>query len=155
VKKGRELVHGTCVALGKRGALLRGPSGAGKSDLALRFLALSGEGEERPLLVADDQVFIERDGAGALVASAPATIAGKIEVRGLGIIEVPSRAQAELALVCDLVGGEEVPRMPPEPEERTVIAGVPVRVLKLNPFEPSAPLKLKMALLWAARDLPN
>ncbi len=155
MKKGRELVHGTCVALGKRAALLRGPSGAGKSDLALRFLALSGEGEDRPLLVADDQVFVALNGSGELVASVPATIAGKIEVRGLGIIEVPAVAQARLTLVCDLVKGEEVPRMPSHPWERTVIAGVPVALIKLDPFEASAPLKLKMALLWAARDLPN
>ncbi len=112
-------------------------------------------GEHRPLLVADDQVFVAPNGNGALVASAPATIAGKIEVRGLGIVDVPSLAEAELTLVCDLVGGEDVPRMPPEPWERIVIAGVPVRMLKLDPFQPSAPLKLKMALLWADGDLPK
>jgi len=151
----RELVHGTCVALGRRAALLRGPSGAGKSDLALRFLALFGEDGEKALLVADDQVFVGSNGSGELMASAPPTIAGKIEVRGLGIIEVPTVAEARLALVCDLVAPKEVPRMPPEPAERTVIAGVPLRVLKLDPFEASAPLKLKMALLWATRDVPN
>ena len=151
----RELVHGTCVALGKRAALLRGPSGAGKSDLALRFLALSGEDGEKALLVADDQVFVGSNGSGELVASAPPTIAGKIEVRGLGIIEVPTLAEARLTLVCDLVGTKEVPRMPPHPWERTVIAGVPVPLIKLDPFEASAPAKLKMALLWATRDLPN
>jgi HPr kinase/phosphorylase len=150
-----ELVHGTCVALGTRAALLRGPSGAGKSDLALRFLALSEEGRDKPMLVADDQVFVAPNGDGALVASAPSSIAGKIEVRGLGIVEVPAVAEAGLMLVCDLVGAKEVPRMPPHPWERTVIAGVPVKLIKLDPFEPSAPLKLKMALLWAARDLPN
>ena len=37
----------------------------------------------------------------------------------------------------------------------TLIAGVAVRHLRLAPFEPSAPLKLKMALLWADRDLPK
>ncbi|MGH6749128.1 MAG: HPr kinase/phosphorylase [Methyloceanibacter sp.] len=151
----RELVHGTCVALGKRAALLRGPSGAGKSDLALRFLALSGEDGEKALLVADDQVFVGSNGSGELVASAPPTIAGKIEVRGLGIIEVPTLAEARLTLVCDLVGTKEVPRLPPHPWERTVIAGVPVPLIKLDPFEASAPAKLKMALLWATRDLPN
>ena len=155
MKEARELVHGTCVALGKRAALLRGPSGAGKSDLALRFLALPGDGEHRPLLVADDQVFVTPNGNGELVASAPHTIAGKIEVRGVGIVEVPSLAQAEVTLVCDLVGAGDVPRLPPEPWERTVIAGVRVRRLKLDPFEPSAPLKLKMALLWAGGDIPK
>jgi HPr kinase/phosphorylase len=151
----RELVHGTCVALGTRAALLRGPSGAGKSDLALRFLALTGEGGDRPLLVADDQVVLTPNGNGALVASAPSSIAGKIEVRGLGIIEVPASAEARLTLVCDLVGTKEVPRMPSHPWERTMIAGIPVTLIKLDPFEASAPVKLKLALLWAERDVPN
>jgi serine kinase of HPr protein (carbohydrate metabolism regulator) len=152
---GRELVHGTCVALGRRGALLRGGSGAGKSDLALRFLALPGDGEFKPLLVADDQVAVEATGKGRLLASPPTTIAGKIEIRGLGIVAVPYLAEAELVLVCDLVNDRDVPRMPPEPWERTEIAGRVVPALKLAPFELSAPLKLKMALLLAAPDNPN
>ena len=151
----RELVHGTCVALGRRGALLRGSPGSGKSDLALRFMALPGEGEFQPLLVADDQVWVEAGANRALLASSPETIAGKIEVRGLGIVDVPFLAQAQLVLVCDLVGAKDAPRMPPEPWERTVIAGLPVPALKLAPFEASAPLKLKMALLQAAPDNVN
>jgi HPr kinase/phosphorylase len=151
----RELVHGTCVALGTRAALLRGPSGAGKSDLALRFLALTGEGGDPPLLVADDQVVLTPNGNGELVASAPSSIAGKIEVRGLGIIEVPARAEARLTIVCDLVGTKEVPRTPSHPWERTMIAGIPIKLIKLDPFEASAPVKLKLALLWAERDVPN
>ena len=61
-----ELVHGTCVALGRTAALLRGPSGSGKSDLALRFLFLARRGPaalEAPILVADDQVCLIRSGA--------------------------------------------------------------------------------------------
>jgi serine kinase of HPr protein (carbohydrate metabolism regulator) len=154
LKEARELVHGTCVALGRRGALLRGRPGSGKSDLALRFLALAGEGGLKPALVADDQVLVQV-GSNRLLASPPGTIAGKIEVRGLGILAVPYLAQAELVLVCDLVNDEDVPRMPPEPWDRTEIAGRPVPALKLAPFEPSAPLKLKMALLLAAPDNPN
>jgi serine kinase of HPr protein (carbohydrate metabolism regulator) len=155
LRAGRELVHGTCVALGRRGALLRGGSGAGKSDLALRFLALTGDGELRPILVADDQVFVEANGKGQLLAWPPQTIAGKIEIRGLGIVAVPYLPQAELVLVCDLVNEEDVPRMPPEPWDRTEIAGRLLPALKLAPFELSAPLKLKMALLLAAPDNPN
>ena len=154
MKEARELVHGTSVALGRRAVLLRGEPGSGKSDLALRFMALPGEGELQPRLVADDQVWIEASSDGALVVSAPETIAGKIEVRGLGIVTVPFLAKARLVLVCDLVQGKDVPRMPPHPWERTVIAGVPVPVLKLDPFELSAPLKLKMALLLAAPEQP-
>ncbi len=155
MREGRELVHGTCVALGRRGALLRGESGSGKSDLALRFLALAGDGELRPVLVADDQVFVEPNGKGQLLASPPKTIAGKIEIRGLGIVAVPYLSEAELVLVCDLVSGNDVPRLPVEPWERTEIAGRLVPALKLAPFELSAPLKLKMALLLAAPDNPN
>jgi HPr kinase/phosphorylase len=152
LKEARELVHGTCVAFGRRAALLRGSPGSGKSDLALRFMALPGEGEFRPRLVADDQVWVEAKADGSLVASPPEAIAGKIEVRGLGIVDVPFLAEAQLVLACDLVSDKDVPRMPAEPWERTVIAGVPVPALKLAPFELSAPLKLKMALFLAVPE---
>jgi HPr kinase/phosphorylase len=147
-----ELVHGTCVALGNHAALLRGDSGCGKSDLALRFLALPGDGELRPALVADDQVWVEGTGDDLATASAPGTIGGMIEVRGLGIAEMPFVAEVPLVLVCDLVEAEAVPRMPSDPWERTKIAGVEIALLKLSPFEASAPLKLKMALLLASEQ---
>jgi HPr kinase/phosphorylase len=142
------------VAFGTDAALLRGPSGAGKSDLALRFLALPGENDLSPQLVADDQVWVEAGGDGMLTVTAPETILGKIEIRGLGIVTMPYSAEARLVLVCDLANSEDVPRMPPDPWERTEIAGVAVPLLKLSPFEPSAPLKLKMALLSAASNRP-
>jgi HPr kinase/phosphorylase len=138
------------VALGDRGALLRGDSGSGKSDLALRFLALPDEGELIARLVADDQVWVETKEGDQVVASAPASIAGKIEVRGLGITEMPFLAEVPLMLVCDLVEGDQVPRMPPDPWAKTMIAGVPLPSLKLSAFEASAPLKLRIALLHAA-----
>jgi serine kinase of HPr protein (carbohydrate metabolism regulator) len=155
LKEAHELVHGTCVSLGRHGVLLRGPSGAGKSDLALRFMALPGEGRLRPQLVADDQVLVAANAKRALLASAPAAIAGKIEVRGLGIVEMPFLPEAELVLVCDLVSLEDVPRMPPEAAQSITIAGIPLPTLTLAPFEASAPLKLKMALLRAAPDNAN
>ena len=155
MKQARELVHGTCVALGRRGVLLRGGAGSGKSDLALRFMALPSEGALCPGLVADDQVYVTANPDGTLTASAPPTIAGKIEVRGLGIMPVPFLPEAELVLVCDLAGSNDVPRMPPELEKTTVLAGVPLPTLRLAPFEASAPLKLKMALLRATPDNAN
>jgi serine kinase of HPr protein (carbohydrate metabolism regulator) len=148
------LVHGTCVALGRRGALLRGGSGAGKSDLALRFLSLPTEAGLALSLVADDQVEIEANGEQALIASAPATLAGKLEVRGLGIVTVPHLAEASLVLAVDLVEPGNVPRMPPETAETVSIAGVALPLLRLAPFEASAPLKLKMALLSASPQMP-
>jgi HPr kinase/phosphorylase len=147
----RELVHGTCVALGDYATLLRGGSGSGKSDLALRFLELPADGTLRSRLVADDQVWVEQNANGVLVVSPPEAIAGKFEVRGLGIIEMPFLAEARLVLVCDLVAPEQVPRMP-EPLDRMTLAGATVASLKLAAFEASAPLKLRMALLQASNQ---
>jgi serine kinase of HPr protein (carbohydrate metabolism regulator) len=138
------------VAFGRHAALLRGAPGAGKSDLALRFMALPAEGELGPRLVADDQVFAEARANGTLIVAPPPTIAGKIEVRGVGIVEVPFQAEAELVLVCELVAAKEVPRLPAESAEVTDIGGISLPLLKLAPFEASAPLKLKMALFLAA-----
>lgn len=144
----RELAHGTCVALGDRAALLRGASGSGKSDLALRFLALAEEDGLRAGLVSDDQVWIDARDRGVTVTT-PKGLAGLIEIRGLGIKRVPFLPSAELVLICDLVAAENVPRMPPEPLERAALAGVEIPILRLAPFEASAPLKLRMAILNA------
>jgi serine kinase of HPr protein (carbohydrate metabolism regulator) len=147
-----ELVHGTCVALGRTAALLRGPSGSGKSDLALRFLYLARRGPaalEPPTLVADDQVRLLRDGA-RLVAKPPDSIRGKIEVRGVGIVEVKSLAEAELALIVDMVAAGEVERLP-EGDAAARMLGVEVPLLRLNPWEASAPIKLAIALARVRR----
>ena len=85
-------VHGTTVALQGEGVLLRGPSGSGKSDLALRLIDAGAR------LVADDQTELKR-AADGLVARSPAAIAGRIEVRGVGILDVPTVASAPLRLV--------------------------------------------------------
>lgn len=149
---GPELVYGTCVALGRRAALLRGPSGSGKSDLALRFLFLARRGPaalDPPALVADDQVSIRRDGKRVL-AAAPESIQGQMEVRGLGIVGVKLVAEAELVLVVDLVDAALVERLPPS-DLTTQIAGIHLPVLQLTPFEASAPIKLALGLARAAR----
>ena len=147
-----ELVHGTCVALGRSAALLRGPSGSGKSDLALRFLFLARRGPaalEPPTLVADDQVRIRREGDRLLV-EAPATLRGKLEVRGLGIVEMKSTAEAELVLVADLVAAGEVERMP-DAGAMVSLLGVDVAAIRLVAAEPSAPIKLALALARARK----
>jgi HPr kinase/phosphorylase len=145
----RETVHGTCVALGKSAALIRGPSGAGKSDLALRFLFLARRGPaaiEAPMLVADDRVVLAR-ADNHLLALPPETIAGKLEVRGLGIVEVKWTREARLVLVVDLVAPGQVERMPPP--DRIDLLGVPVVRLRLTPFEASAPIKLAAGIAMA------
>lgn len=139
---GVRLVYGTCVALDARAALLRGRSGAGKSDLALRFLSLD---PARHALVSDDQVHVRAIGDRPF-ASAPPTIAGLMEVRGVGILKMPAKARAELCLVVDLVQEGDVPRLPAQPPETAEIAGLLVPMLRLSAFEQSAPIKLRLAL---------
>jgi len=131
-------LHGTVVALDGLGVLLRGASGAGKSDLALRLMA------EGAMLVADDRVVLDA-ADGRVRASAPSSLAGLIELRGVGIVRRPFLASAPLALVVDLVAPETVERMP-EPAI-ALLAGHPVRRLALAAFEASTPVKIRFALV--------
>jgi len=149
---GSELVHGTCVALGRRAALLRGPAGSGKSDLALRFLFLARRGPaalEAPTFVADDQVQIVRTGS-RLLAKAPDTIRGKLEVRGIGIVEVKTVAEAELRLVVDLAAPRDIERLP-DGKATVCLLGVDLPQMLLAPWEASAAIKLALALARTAR----
>lgn len=140
------VVHGTAVALGGRAALLRGASGSGKSDLALRALAApeNSLAEASFGLVADDQVVIRATKDG-LTVSPPDRLQGLIEVRGLGIVTVSHVSEARLSLLVDLVGPHQVERLP-DPWPTDVLLGVSFPVLRLAPFEASAPLKLALAL---------
>jgi serine kinase of HPr protein (carbohydrate metabolism regulator) len=131
-----ETLHATSVAIGGRAVLLSGPSGSGKSDLALRLI------DRGAALVSDDYTLVKRID-GRLVATAPATIAGRMEVRGLGIVDLPAVAQAPVALIVDLFTPAD--RMPLEPLRRA-IAGIDVPVVKLAPLEASAPIKVELAL---------
>ena len=99
----------------------------------------------RPALVADDQVMLRRM-AGGIVASCPPALAGRIEVRGLGIVRMAACAEkATLTLVADLDGSGGYPRFPESDRWETVL-GLPVRRIVLNPFEHSSPVKLALAL---------
>ncbi|WP_041321180.1 HPr kinase/phosphorylase [Hyphomicrobium denitrificans] len=143
-------IHATAIAVGGRGVLIRGPSGAGKSDLALRCLAFGPSTLLRDTvkLVADDQVILRNDRSRTLhrlIASAPATLRGKIEVRGVGILEVAVEDEAEIALVADLARESPVERYP-DPWPMIVISGVEIPLIRLLPFENSAPLKIFAAL---------
>lgn len=134
------LIHATAVALPVdgdwAGVLLRGRSGSGKSDLALRLI------DEGALLIADDQTELCL-ADGVLTLRAPARIAGQLEVRGLGLIAVPVVEQAPLTLVAELVPAAEIDRLPPP--QTVTLAGVSVAMVRLAPFEASAPAKLRLA----------
>lgn len=130
-----ETLHATSVAIDGRAVLLCGPSGVGKSDLALRLI------DRGATLVSDDYTLVQRID-GSLRATAPDTIAGKMEVRGLGILPMP-HGDAPVALLCDLF--DQVDRTPPEGLSRAV-AGLQVPVVKIAPFEVSAAIKVELAL---------
>lgn len=136
------LVHATCVAVpGDRGAavgvLLFGPSGAGKSDLALRLI------DEGAQLVADDQTHLSLQD-GALWAKPPESLAGRIEVRGLGILQMPYLEKIRVSACFELVEATKIERMP-EPKTRTFL-GISLPNLDLFPFEASANAKLRLAV---------
>jgi serine kinase of HPr protein (carbohydrate metabolism regulator) len=132
-----EQTHATCVDIDGAGVLLRGPSGSGKSDLALRLI------EEGARLVADDRADLKLDG-GRIVVSAPAVLKGRIEVRGVGILEVKPLPKTALKLVVDLVTPDKVDRLPgPATAE---FLGVKLPLFRLTAFEASAPAKVRAAL---------
>ena len=126
-------VHATVVArrdpvLSWRAAALWGEPGVGKSDLALRLIGMGWS------LVADDYAHLFAS-AGRLYARAPDTIAGRMEVRGVGILPVRTLDLARVVLAVDLAL-EPVERLP-EPGFRT-LEGVSVPLLRLDPREASA-----------------
>ena len=97
-------IHASAVLVGARAVLIRGAAGAGKSSLAF---ALISAGEARPFrfarLVGDDRVHVEV-AHGRLLVRPHATLAGLIEVRGLGIRRLPFEPVAAVGLVVDLGG---------------------------------------------------
>jgi serine kinase of HPr protein (carbohydrate metabolism regulator) len=131
-----ETIHATCVAIGGRGVLLGGRPGRGKSDLALRLIDRGAH------LVSDDYTELCTVD-GRLVARAPARIAGRMEIRGVGLVEIAAAPEAPICLFADL---DLPPERLPEPASRR-IAGQDVPTIALAALEPSAPLKLERALL--------
>ncbi|MFA5988664.1 MAG: HPr kinase/phosphatase C-terminal domain-containing protein [Sphingomonas sp.] len=134
-----ETLHATCVAIGGRGVLIFGQSGAGKSDLALRLI------DRGAALVSDDYTIVSAEN-GALFARAPANIAGKMEVRGLGIVPFPAVLQAPVAMAIELSATTD--RLP-EPRLRHIL-GIAVAAFSLNSHEASAPIKAEIAMRMAA-----
>ena len=151
-------IHASCVLLkgaGKAfgvsslGVLIIGKSGSGKSDLCLRLIAAGGK------LVADDrtELFVK---AGKLHARAPKTIAGLIEIRAVGIMELPFAASARIGLVVDLDGKPE--RLPVHkrftPPKALGLPGIEAPLaININAFEASAPAKIAAAMAAFSQGL--
>jgi HPr kinase/phosphorylase len=120
-------IHASCAALDGHGVLLTGAAGAGKSDLLLRLL------EAGFVLVADDRVEI-KDGQ----ARPPDELAGLLEVRGIGILQLPFEAPVPLALSVELGRGPRLPEPTLDPH------GLPL--VWVDPALASAPARVRLAL---------
>ncbi len=140
-------IHASCVAIGKRGVLILGDSGAGKSDLVLRLV------DDGAKLVADDrtELYVSR---GVLHARAPKSIAGLLEVRGIGIVALPFAKDVTLDLAITL--GTQPQRLP---DAAFYKPPAPLKTAKALPFImldgalPGAPARIRLALAAFSKGL--
>ena len=120
-EEGRE--HATCIVVGETGILIRGASGSGKSSLALDTVARAGAAGIFASLVADDRVALRRR-HGRLIAGPDRLIAGRVEIRGLGLVAHPHEDAAVVGLVVERDGAGD--RYPDESALWTDILGIRV-----------------------------
>jgi serine kinase of HPr protein (carbohydrate metabolism regulator) len=137
-------IHASAVLVGTRAVLIRGPAGSGKSRLALALIQAGGLPFAR--LVGDDRVHVEAAHGRLLVRPAD-TLAGLIEVRGLGIRRVPFEPLAAVGLVIDLAAAD-AERLPPSESAATEVAGIALPRLAVAPGED--PVGLVIAALRTA-----
>lgn len=135
-------VHASAVAIDGQAVMIEGPSGSGKSDLCLRLI------DRGAILIGDDRLALERQATRIMASPAP-NIAGKIEVRGIGIIDMDFTAPMPIALIVELV--EETPRYPLD-RAACERLGLTLPLLRINAREPSAAIKVELALAKALDD---
>ena len=123
---GAPTVHAGAVLVGEAGVLVRGASGSGKSSLIFDLIAAP----HPAWLVADDRVVLVA-AHGRLVASVPAAIAGRLEIRGQGIVSLPFVSPVVIRLVVDLLPVALCPRLPSAEEARVDALGVTLPRLAL------------------------
>jgi serine kinase of HPr protein (carbohydrate metabolism regulator) len=131
-----ETVHASTVAIDGRAVVISGPSGSGKSDLALRLL------DRGFTLVSDDRTIVKREGD-RLLASVPPNIAGKLEIRGIGIVDVETVNDVPIALLVELTS--DIQRLPDDNRERPIL-GVGLPLIGIDALAASAPSKVALAL---------
>jgi serine kinase of HPr protein (carbohydrate metabolism regulator) len=129
------LANVSCVAIAGRGVLVTGAPGSGKSALAL---ALIDRGAQ---LVGDDGVTLEVRDDRAWVAPPP-RIAGKLEIRNVGLIDLPT-VEVPLALVVRL--DRDAPRFVGEASVAE-LSGAHVPEIALFPDAATLPLRTEWAL---------
>jgi serine kinase of HPr protein (carbohydrate metabolism regulator) len=93
-------------------------------------------------LVSDDQTIVRREGE-RLLASAPPNIAGKLEIRGVGIVDMETAKDVPIALVVQLTS--EIERLPDERRERPIL-DVNLPLVSVDALTASAASKVSLAL---------
>jgi serine kinase of HPr protein (carbohydrate metabolism regulator) len=131
-----ENLHASCVAKEGRAILISGPSGSGKSDLALRLL------DRGFTLVSDDRTIVRKEG-GKLLAFSPDSIKGKLEVRGIGIVDMDNVTDVPVALFVEL--RSDIQRLPDDSRSRLILA-IDVPLVSVDAMTASAPAKVALAL---------
>jgi len=132
-------IHASAVLIGAKAALIRGPAGSGKSQLVWQLLQGAQDGAlPFTRLVADDRAYVEA-AAGRLLVRPAQALAGRIEIRGLGIRRLPYEPVAAVGLVVDLAAAD-ADRLPSREAGETVIHGVTLPRLAVAPAQPALPL---------------
>ena len=153
MEKQKTTQHGTLISIKGLGVLLLGPSAAGKSDFALRLTTPPSpflKEEAQAILVADDQVEIftknNEKNEIKLYGQAPASLAGLLEVRHLGIKAVAFMEKSEIDCAIKLKKYNEIERLPEDGLSLELVEGASIPLFFLDPFEPSALNKLNLIL---------
>jgi HPr kinase/phosphorylase len=141
-------IHATCVLIGEAGVLIRGPSGSGKSKLARELLSAAERLGAFARLVSDDRTEVEASN-GRLIARSVSPIEGRMEVRGVGILERSFEAAALVRLIVDCVAAPEA-RHPHESESSAELGNVRLPRL-VHSGEPG----FAEIVLWRLRDTPT
>ncbi|HEV7873618.1 MAG TPA: HPr kinase/phosphatase C-terminal domain-containing protein [Enterovirga sp.] len=138
-------IHASCVVLGEAGILIRGESGSGKSTLARDVLDRAEAAGSFGRLVCDDRIALSSRN-GRLVARAVPAIAGRLEIRGIGLVTLPYEPAAVVRLVVDC--GSSAPRFPEEAGLQIELLGVTLPRIEVASGPDSAGL-----VLWRMRAL--
>ena len=144
-------IHASAVLVGSKAVLIRGPAGSGKSRLAWDLVTAATQGLlPFAILVADDRAFLENH-SGRLVVRPAQSLAGMIEIRGLGIRKVAAEPAAVVGLVVDLDAADAA-RHPEKVAVTVLIDGVSLPRLAVAAGTDGLPLVLAAVRTPSAGD---
>jgi serine kinase of HPr protein (carbohydrate metabolism regulator) len=139
-----ELIHGSSVEIKGMAVLITGKSGSGKSSLALNLI------DRGAILISDDQSQLSLE-AGKIIVNAPPRIKGILEVRGVGLIQFPTKEKASLGLCVELLEEENRERLPETHFFEYYNINIPV--LRLCKYDPLGAIKVELKI--NAKDKAN